>query len=84
MATWISNYLACLGLDIVSFEPYITGVLYDENLSEEDKTATIYECLETSCPLVRMNGSALGTKASSGTTTDSKTSLQPSLFLGVL
>ncbi|KAF9207882.1 hypothetical protein CPC16_001139 [Podila verticillata] len=55
MATWISNYLACLGLDIASFEPYISGVLYDENLSEEDKTATIYECLETSCPLENVN-----------------------------
>ncbi|KAF9293233.1 hypothetical protein BGZ74_011796 [Mortierella antarctica] len=55
MATWISNYLACLGLDIASFEPYITGILYDENLSEEDKTATIYECLESSCPLENIN-----------------------------
>ncbi|KAF9320070.1 hypothetical protein BG003_007241 [Podila horticola] len=55
MATWISNYLACLGLDIASFEPYITGILYEENLSEEDKTATIYECLESSCPLENIN-----------------------------
>lgn len=51
MATWLSNYLGSLGLG-PDFEPYITGVLYDQNLSEEDKSATIYECLEESCDLV--------------------------------
>lgn len=51
MATWLSNYLGSLGLG-PDFEPYITGVLYDQNLSEEDKSATIYECFEESCDLV--------------------------------
>ncbi|KAF9548562.1 hypothetical protein EC957_006116 [Mortierella hygrophila] len=54
MATWLSNYLGSLGLGM-DFEPYITGVLYDQNLSEEDKSATIYECLEESCDLKNMN-----------------------------
>ncbi|KAF9419176.1 hypothetical protein BGZ94_009504 [Podila epigama] len=55
MATWITNYIACLGLDVASFEPYIIQVLYDQNLSEEDKTATIYECLEANCELENIN-----------------------------
>ncbi|OAQ34113.1 DUF1771-domain-containing protein [Linnemannia elongata AG-77] len=54
MATWLSNFLGSLGLG-PDFEPYITGVLYDQNLSEEDKSATIYECLEESCDLVNVN-----------------------------
>jgi hypothetical protein len=51
MATWISNYLASLGLG-PEFEPYFTGVLYDQNLSEEEKSATVYECLEVNCEIV--------------------------------
>ena len=58
MATWISNYLASLGLG-QDFEPYFTGVLYDQILSEEDKSATIYECLETNCDLVKIRMSDL-------------------------
>ncbi|KAG0198333.1 hypothetical protein BGX28_008246 [Mortierella sp. GBA30] len=54
MATWISNYLASLGLG-PEFEPYFTGILYDQNLSEEEKSATIYECLETNCNLDNVN-----------------------------
>ncbi|KAG0056858.1 hypothetical protein BGZ83_003152 [Gryganskiella cystojenkinii] len=54
MATWISNYLASLGLG-QDFESYFTGVLYDQDLSEEDKSATIYECLETNCDLENVN-----------------------------
>ncbi|KAF9903905.1 hypothetical protein EC991_003196 [Linnemannia zychae] len=54
MATWLSNYLASLGLG-PDFEPYITGILYDQNLTEEDKSATIYECFEESCDLENVN-----------------------------
>ncbi|KAG0273827.1 hypothetical protein BGZ95_010358 [Linnemannia exigua] len=54
MATWLSNFLAGLGLG-PDFEPYITGVLYDQNLTEEDKSATIYECFEESCDLENVN-----------------------------
>ncbi|KAG0312891.1 hypothetical protein BGZ97_010745 [Linnemannia gamsii] len=54
MATWLSNYLASLGLG-PDFESYFTSVLYDQNLSEEDKSATIYECLEESCDLENVN-----------------------------
>ncbi|KAF9131179.1 hypothetical protein BGW39_002149 [Mortierella sp. 14UC] len=54
MATWLSNYLASLGLG-PDFEPYITSVLYDQNLTEEDKSATIYECFEESCDLENVN-----------------------------
>ncbi|KAF9092061.1 hypothetical protein BGX29_010634 [Mortierella sp. GBA35] len=54
MATWLSNFLASLGLG-PDFEPYMTGVLYDQNLTEEDKSATIYECLEESCDLENVN-----------------------------
>ncbi|KAF9194718.1 hypothetical protein BGZ51_007945 [Haplosporangium sp. Z 767] len=54
MATWISNYLASLGLGL-DFEPFFTSVLYDQTLTEEDKSATIYECLETNCILENVN-----------------------------
>ncbi|KAF8942876.1 hypothetical protein BGZ47_006046 [Haplosporangium gracile] len=54
MATWLSNYLGSLGLGL-DFESYFTSVLYDQNLSEEDKSATIYECLEESCDLENVN-----------------------------
>ncbi|KAF9949692.1 hypothetical protein BGZ72_008576 [Mortierella alpina] len=54
MATWMSNYLASLGVG-PEFEPYFTGVLYDQTLSEEDKSATIYECLETNCTMENVN-----------------------------
>ncbi|KAG9323950.1 hypothetical protein KVV02_003221 [Mortierella alpina] len=54
MATWMSNYLASLGVG-PEFEPYFTGVLYDQTLSEEDKSATIYDCLETNCAMENIN-----------------------------
>ncbi|KAI8351559.1 hypothetical protein B0O80DRAFT_499951, partial [Mortierella sp. GBAus27b] len=54
MSTWISNYLASLGLG-PEFEPYITGVLYDQSLTEEDKSATVYECLEENCVIETVN-----------------------------
>ncbi|KAF9173168.1 hypothetical protein BGX20_003934 [Mortierella sp. AD010] len=54
MATWISNYLASLGLG-PEFEPYFTGVLYDQTLSEEEKSATIFECLEANCIVENVN-----------------------------
>jgi hypothetical protein len=53
MSTWISNYLASLGLG-PEFEPYIAGVLYDQSLTEEDKSATVYECLEENCVIVSL------------------------------
>ncbi len=58
MATWMSNYLASLGVG-PEFEPYFTGVLYDQTLSEEDKSATIYDCLETNCTMVRASAFGL-------------------------
>ncbi|KAF9565649.1 hypothetical protein EC968_004045 [Mortierella alpina] len=54
MATWMSNYLASLGVG-PEFEPYFTSILYDQSLSEEDKSATIYECLETNCTMENIN-----------------------------
>ncbi|KAF9919955.1 hypothetical protein FBU30_010343 [Linnemannia zychae] len=53
MATWFSNYLASLGLGS-EYESYFTSVFYDPNLTEEDKSATIYECLEE-CNLENIN-----------------------------
>ncbi|KAF9205188.1 hypothetical protein BGZ49_004364 [Haplosporangium sp. Z 27] len=54
MATWISNYLASLGLG-PEFEPYFAGVLYDQTLTEDEKTAVIYGCIEANCIVENVN-----------------------------
>ncbi|KAF9111716.1 hypothetical protein BGX27_004558 [Mortierella sp. AM989] len=54
MATWISNYLSSLGLG-PEFEQCFTEVLYDQALSEEEKSATIFECMEANCIVENAN-----------------------------
>ncbi|KAI1315382.1 hypothetical protein EDD11_000886 [Mortierella claussenii] len=54
MTAWISTYLAGLGLG-PEFEPYFTSILYDHTISEDDKFAAIFECLDVNCTAENIN-----------------------------
>ncbi|KAF9974685.1 hypothetical protein BGZ73_001843 [Actinomortierella ambigua] len=54
MATWISNFLAKLHLDRSS-EHFILGVLYNEALNEDEKSASIFEFLEQNVKATNVN-----------------------------
>ncbi|KAG0242552.1 hypothetical protein BGW41_003910 [Actinomortierella wolfii] len=54
MATWIGNFLAKLHLDR-SVESFILNVLYDESLSEDEKSANIFDFLESNVKAANVN-----------------------------